>query len=603
MEKTHCVVPVSVGELYDKYTILQIKNERIKDADKQVALNKELNYLKKIINNYNLDSEIIKELKDINEKLWDIEDNIRIKDKKNEFDNEFINLAKSVYITNDARCVVKNKINKILKSELSEVKSYVQNVSDINNAPDVENPTDINKYYLELGAKYESENKFNEAITQCYFKIIQKDKNNGVILNQIGVCYTNMEQYELAIEFFKKVLAIKEIDDVCCNIGICYTNIKDYKSAEKYFLKANKINNKKGAVMLVQIYYYLKDYNKSIEMFNKIDNKISNYHVQQYNVSFTYLSKCDFKKGFEMYENRLKITNVNNQNNTMHCRAEVPIKYWNGIDKCDRLLIIYEQGIGDNIMFYRFIIQLANLYPDMKITYFCKKEVKNIFKTFDNIDIVTEISVFNYDYKLYIMSLPYILKLNYINVNEINYINVNENKVCFWKEHTSHLKKFKVGFVYNGLLTSFIQKNIPLEEFKILADMDIDLICIHRKNEVLTDIEKIGWKDKINYYDIDTDEPFEDTIALLNTIDLLITVDTFIVHLAGILNVKTWLLLGKYSEWRWSDKETNHWYESVELIRMTEDSELKNIMSKVKTKLMSCLVWFGVNQIKRLTHN
>ena len=124
MEKNQCVVPVSVGELYDKYTILQIKNERIKDADKQIAINKELNYLKKIINNYNLDLEIIKELKDINEKLWDIEDNIRIKEKNKQFDIEFTELARSVYKNNDARFKIKSEINNKYNSNILEFKHF-----------------------------------------------------------------------------------------------------------------------------------------------------------------------------------------------------------------------------------------------------------------------------------------------------------------------------------------------------------------------------------------------------------------------------------------------------------------------------------------------
>ena len=84
---------------------------------------------------------------------------------------------------------------------------------------------------------------------------------------------------------------------------------------------------------------------------------------------------------------------------------------------------------------------------------------------------------------------------------------------------------------------------------------------------------------------LDNDKPFEDTIHLLQNLDLLITIDTFIVHLAGILNVKTWLLLGA-SEWRWSDDASKtYWYNSVELIRTKENEELKDLIKTVKTKL------------------
>ena len=124
MEKKVCYVPVSIGELYDKYTILQIKQERIKDEGKLVFVNKEIEYLKKHIDTFNLDILLIRELKTTNEILWNIEDNIRDKERRKEFDEEFIGLARNVYITNSERSELKNKINSKLNSELIDIKSY-----------------------------------------------------------------------------------------------------------------------------------------------------------------------------------------------------------------------------------------------------------------------------------------------------------------------------------------------------------------------------------------------------------------------------------------------------------------------------------------------
>tara|TARA_Y100000992_G_scaffold114080_1_gene74533 strand:+ start:11347 stop:11730 length:384 start_codon:yes stop_codon:yes gene_type:complete len=120
-------VPVSDGELIDKYTIVLIKTERIDDTNKKEKAKKESDLLKpyvyKLSSIYKL-SELINELKKVNESLWDIEDHIRKKEKCKEFDDEFIQLARNVYITNDKRAEVKNKINIITKSEIVEVKSY-----------------------------------------------------------------------------------------------------------------------------------------------------------------------------------------------------------------------------------------------------------------------------------------------------------------------------------------------------------------------------------------------------------------------------------------------------------------------------------------------
>ena len=120
-----CNIIVSIGELYDKYSILQIKKSKINNVSKLIYINKEIEYLKPLINKFKLDNIIFEKLKKINETLWNVEDNIRIKETKKEFDCEFIELARLVYKTNDQRYIVKNEIDNIFNSEVKEIKSYV----------------------------------------------------------------------------------------------------------------------------------------------------------------------------------------------------------------------------------------------------------------------------------------------------------------------------------------------------------------------------------------------------------------------------------------------------------------------------------------------
>jgi len=117
-------VPISIGELCDKYTILQIKGEKITDKHKLIKIEEELRYLESIVSELNITSDKIVELKLVNEKLWKIEDSIRIKEYNKEFDAEFIELARSVYVTNDLRFEIKNNISKEYNSDIFEVKSY-----------------------------------------------------------------------------------------------------------------------------------------------------------------------------------------------------------------------------------------------------------------------------------------------------------------------------------------------------------------------------------------------------------------------------------------------------------------------------------------------
>ena len=119
-------INVSMGELYDKYTILEIKKQKIVDNKKIEMIDKEIKYLKPYIDKFNLDLVLFNKLRFINKTLWDIEDSIREKEQKKEFDEKFIEIARSVYINNDIRSQIKNEINALLKSGFSEIKSYAK---------------------------------------------------------------------------------------------------------------------------------------------------------------------------------------------------------------------------------------------------------------------------------------------------------------------------------------------------------------------------------------------------------------------------------------------------------------------------------------------
>ena len=121
-------IPVSFGELVDKITILRIKQQKISDKEKLKHIDHELQDLVRYFSSYS-SVDIVKQfiqLESINKKLWDIEDKLRVKESKREFDEEFIELARSVYFKNDKRAELKREINDITGSDYVEVKDYVE---------------------------------------------------------------------------------------------------------------------------------------------------------------------------------------------------------------------------------------------------------------------------------------------------------------------------------------------------------------------------------------------------------------------------------------------------------------------------------------------
>jgi hypothetical protein len=122
-------VPVSVGEMIDKLSILQVKKTKISNVEKLEFVNKEFELLHNLssvyLNKVEIES-LYQQLVKINSSLWDIEDKLRISEKDNKFESEFISLARQVYFTNDERFRLKNEINLMTSSEIREVKDYVK---------------------------------------------------------------------------------------------------------------------------------------------------------------------------------------------------------------------------------------------------------------------------------------------------------------------------------------------------------------------------------------------------------------------------------------------------------------------------------------------
>jgi hypothetical protein len=121
------LIEVSIGELIDKITILSIKQRKIKNRDKLGNIQKEYDLLKSSLDQAGIavDSKYYEDLETVNLKLWDIEDKIREKEANKEFDEEFIQLARSVYINNDHRAAIKRNLNLNYGSDLVEEKEYV----------------------------------------------------------------------------------------------------------------------------------------------------------------------------------------------------------------------------------------------------------------------------------------------------------------------------------------------------------------------------------------------------------------------------------------------------------------------------------------------
>lgn len=428
--------------------------------------------------------------------------------------------------------------------------------------------------------KFEQENKWTDAI-DCYSTILDVSKNDTAtfcsISSSMATCLHKIGKDEEAIHHFQNILHYHtNVAGVYDNLCLLYSHRRQYKHALDSILCSFKLSQNDSVYKnMADLYYYMKEYKKSIFFYGKVTTNPQTL----YNTSFPYLASKQFLKGFAMYENRLNNSIGPDGNST---RLELPqIPYWDGTSEFTSMLIIYEQGLGDNIQYFRFLLQLSEMFPDKEFTYLCRQELSHLFKNYPNIVVIDDSKPVNLyqQYKIYIMSLPYHLKLDTITPFKRNYIHSNEGHDHPWvlKNDTC-----RIGIFYKGRLTSFIEKSLHLESFRPISELeDVQLISLHRPHEINQDLESLSSSMDITVLDIDKGKAFEDTKELLRKIDLVITVDTSITHLAGVIGIPTLLLLGYGSDWRWFDDNEKVWYDSVEILRMTENIPLDNIMPRV----------------------
>ena len=279
----------------------------------------------------------------------------------------------------------------------------------------------------------------------------------------------------------------------------------------------------------------------------------------------------DFKSGWKYYEERVMLPNYSRRN----------LLRWTGKEKYEKCVVFVEQGYGDTFMFARFLPLLKLHFK--YITFCVSKELLSLFKKINlNIDnVVTEINPKDYDCYLDLASLPFLLNLNTekdLN-NNWNYMEKS------YTEQPLNNKKLNVGFCLNGRIDTDYEKTRAIDIKKLLPLFNDKNIIMHSLYKTNNDsYQNLLKEQKIMQYDIFDD--FDKTAQLIQNMDIIITSDTSIVHLAGSLGKKTFLLLPKLTDWHWKTKgEKTYWYDSLEIIRQERQGEWEEPTLILKEKI------------------
>ena len=414
-------------------------------------------------------------------------------------------------------------------------------------------------------------------------KVLKLQSNNFDAIHLLGVLSGIEDNHHKAFNYFKVATKIKPKNHLAhFNLAKALSKLGNDTEAIEHYSTSIKLKsdyaeawNNKGVS-----HSNLKQYEESLSYYDQAIKLKPDYAEALYGKAETKLILGDFQDGWNLYMLRWKQEDFEIYRYPQFKKLEST----NNLDN-KKILIWYEQGIGDIIQFSRYIPKLINL--GAIITFEVPKDLTSFFKKQFDCEVTDYISTKQlFDYQTPLLNLPFLFKtlINTIPLNQ-SYLKVQE-KIIDWKEKLKLSKnKFNVGIAVSGnpnYPDNHI-RSIPLEKMKSLFQQ-ANFFIIQKE---LDTKDKIFLKDSTHIKFLGDDiNNFLDTAAIVENMDLIISIDTSLIHLAGALGKKSFLLLSWASEWRWLiDRSDSPWYKSIKIFRQKFIDDWDSVINEVQFEL------------------
>jgi len=431
-----------------------------------------------------------------------------------------------------------------------------------------------------LGITFVKLKKIHESIVNFNLAIKNDKYQEGFYVN-LGNAYEEIKNFKKAFEAYQKGLDVKNDSSILFNqIGLLFYYQNNYHEANSYFKKSLEIdpNNKFTINNLGLVEFQLSNFNNAINYFNNAISLDNKFFIAQFNLGIVFLLQQDLLNGWKKYEFR---SYKNKYPEIKKNKTE-----WSGSDLNNKvLLIICEQGIGDNVQFVRYISLIKK--NNTKIILLVRKNFKIFFKNLKFVDVVfdkvEELPYF--DQYIFVMSLPNIFKNIKFPPKPVNFFNKKKYLDIKWKKIFNKYSHYmlKVGLVWQG--DNINNKNdskrsIQLKELEPILKLNKIKFFSLQKEFGKEQIETNNFSNLItNFYDNIDKEPFEDTLSIIENLDLVISVDTALAHISATTGKKTWIMIPKVPDFRWGlTKSSTIWYNNVSLYRQKEMLDWKSVV-------------------------
>lgn len=447
--------------------------------------------------------------------------------------------------------------------------------------------------HYNLGVIYYECEKNDEAI-QSYTKVIQIDPTYQDAYSNRGVIYHNTLRYDEALLDFNIALTLNpNFSNAYFNRGNVYFDMEMWEDALHDYSKAEELkptlaiyNNKANTLR------ELRRYDEAFQYYNYATDIDDDFSEAHWNKAYVKLIQGDYKSGFEYYEYRWKYNELQN-----YIRPYPELKWLGEQPLTGKIISVHpEQGNGDVIQALRYIPMLEQL--GAKVVLEVYPALIPLVKSSENVTVLPIGSpVAGFNYHIPIMSLPYAFGTKLGTIPVAQYIFADEEKSKYWKNRLGPKTKRRIGIVWAGgdrsgmkrhHRTMESKRNIKLKMFAGLRDIDAEFYSLQKGSQVqeLIELKQQNW-DGPNIIDY-TEEfnDFGDTAAFIDNLDLVIAVDTAVVHIAGAMGKPTWMLNRYDGCWRWlQDRADSPWYPSITLFNQLEPNNWEHEVSEIIHKL------------------
>jgi tetratricopeptide (TPR) repeat protein len=424
----------------------------------------------------------------------------------------------------------------------------------------------------------------NEAI-DCLKDALKIAPENLQILNSIGVNLIEIGEAKVALKYFIQCIKIDKNNAILYNnAGLASYNMNRFDESIDYFNLCIKNAPNTG-------YFYsnrglsfqaLKNLNLAMEDFNKCISLDPEYPESYWNKSLLHLFQGNYRDGWELYEYRW-------QSFAKEWRRDYPQKLWLGNESIEnKVIFVYpEQGHGDFIHCFRYIALLKDFHPKRIILEVTEPFYNMISEQDHEIEVIgPNVEPSEFDFYSPIMSLPLAFKTEISNIpNKCPYLETNLNKNKIWEEKFEKNNHLRVGLSWSGnpLHKNDHNRSMSLDDFTELVSLPFEFYSL-QKDIPQKDLDKLNKSKIIDHENSLID--FSNTASLIKMMDIVISVDSVIAHLAGALGKKTFLLLPEKSSFLWMNKRNDSpWYPTIKIFRQETLGDWSNCINDIIREL------------------